>query len=632
MQDRSVLRSSDAGIEPTALDFAGIRGPVSAWLLHCADPLGSMLPPPRTQLSARQLPKLYLKANAHKVLPSVLRHYPIQDGDAKLEQIREEADTWRIEAAALSTMLKHHAGAIAEAANGLPVALVKGPAFSSLYPLGLRPFGDIDLLAAPSALPKLASILNGHRFSRVDEDPTKLEDAWIQRDNNLLMIEVHTNLVHSRRMRTAFSLTYDDLAGYFDRPAALLTVAVMHGATHFFAWLRHVVDVCQATRAVVTTDEESLFEMLTECTGTRMAAIVGLNLAYRVFGEKRCLEIAQALGAPHDYRFAPTLIEGAVLTAPMDNWLLYNSWRRFVFGEMLLKGTRREARVNGSNLKVSRAPSTAHYALSRKNYEALTTNDLPPVSCMCMTYGRPHLLEEAIESFLRQDYAGAKELIVLNDLPEQELRFEHPQVRIINVRKRFHTIGEKRNSCAALCTNQWLLPWDDDDIYLPWRITYSVEMLGGERYFKAAKAFIFDNGAITKISKNIFHSASAWHRSLFDEVQGYPHMGSGQDVALEAKFKRVLGREKLGFDDIPIDKIYYVYRWLGIGSYHLSALGQTPKEKRKDNESDSDLVTRYVASQLASGSLKSGRIFLTPHWKVDYQAKATDYIDRLRQS
>src|SRR5438876_11343843 len=46
------------------------------------------------------------------------------------------------------------------------------------------------------------------------------------------------------------------------------------------------------------------------------------------------------------------------------------------------------------------------------------------VSCMCATYNRPPnsqwLLEEAIESFLRQDYAE-KELLVLNDCAGQEL-------------------------------------------------------------------------------------------------------------------------------------------------------------------------------------------------------------------
>jgi hypothetical protein len=237
-------------------------------------------------------------------------------------------------------MLKHHAGAIIEAAGELPIALVKGPTFAALYPPGLRPFGDIDLLVGPDALPQLAAILETHGFERLEgSDPTRLEDAWLHRDNRVLMVEVHTNLVHSHRMRTAFSLTYRDLEEQAYKSGALLAVAVMHGAMHYFAWLRHVVDICQAVRAINTPEEESRFESLVDRTGTRMASIIGLALAYRLFREDRCLEIARALGSPGDFRFARLLIEGAVVSAPMDGKIIYNSWRRFVFRELLLRGS-----------------------------------------------------------------------------------------------------------------------------------------------------------------------------------------------------------------------------------------------------------------------------------------------------
>ena len=45
----------------------------------------------------------------------------------------------------------------------------------------------------------------------------------------------------------------------------------------------------------------------------------------------------------------------------------------------------------------------------------------PKVSCYCPTYGRTSFLEEAIYSFLNQDYDGEKELIILNDLEDQTL-------------------------------------------------------------------------------------------------------------------------------------------------------------------------------------------------------------------
>jgi hypothetical protein len=39
----------------------------------------------------------------------------------------------------------------------------------------------------------------------------------------------------------------------------------------------------------------------------------------------------------------------------------------------------------------------------------------PAVSCVCLTYARPHLLEEAMRSFLQREYRGIHELLVLND-------------------------------------------------------------------------------------------------------------------------------------------------------------------------------------------------------------------------
>jgi hypothetical protein len=282
-----------------------------------------------------------LKADAHKVLASVLRNFSTLEIDGAFDKVLEEAHRRRIEAAALSTMLRYHAVEILNDAKDLPVALVKGPMFAVLYPQGLRPFGDIDLLVAPSALSELASILRAHGFRREEAvtDRTRLEQAWVHSENKVLLVEVHTNLVHSARLRTVYSLRYDDFEGNLDTPGTLLSVAVMHGAMHFFAWLRHAVDLCQAARALVTAEDESRFESLTDRTGTRLAAIVGLTLAYRLFGEVRCLEVARALGYPRNFRCARLLIEGAVVTAPMEGRIVYNGWRRFIFRELLRYGS-----------------------------------------------------------------------------------------------------------------------------------------------------------------------------------------------------------------------------------------------------------------------------------------------------
>ena len=51
------------------------------------------------------------------------------------------------------------------------------------------------------------------------------------------------------------------------------------------------------------------------------------------------------------------------------------------------------------------------------------------------TYGRADMVEEALYSFLNQEYEGESELVIVNDYPLQKLIFDHPKVRIINLDK-----------------------------------------------------------------------------------------------------------------------------------------------------------------------------------------------------
>jgi hypothetical protein len=347
----------------------------------------------------------------------VLRHYPFPVGDTTLEQVRQEADSWRVERAALSMMLRHHAGLILDAASDLPVELVKGPTLAALYPPGLRPFGDIDLLVAPAALPQLNEILPELGFVRLMESrPDLLEDAWVHRDNSVLMVEVHTNLVHLSRMRAAFSMTYGDLADNFHRPGALLAVAVVHSGMHYFALLRHVVDICQAARGVVTSEEESLFELLAERSGTRMVAVIGLTLAGRLLGERRCLDIAQALGSMGDYRFARTLIEGAVLTAPFDGRIIYNGWRRVIFRELLRKGA---LVAGGSGAASVRKTSSAPLVSPRTigSFWRRRSSGTRVLAFTCSQH-RPVMLRHCIMQMQRQSYP-VDHVIYVNSAEEQ---------------------------------------------------------------------------------------------------------------------------------------------------------------------------------------------------------------------
>lgn len=240
------------------------------------------------------------------------------------------------------------------------------------------------------------------------------------------------------------------------------------------------------------------------------------------------------------------------------------------------------------------------------HYNFYHWDHLPKVSCQCITYGRPHLLNEAVESFLRQDYRGEKELIIVNDQPEVKIISNIENVKVYNLDKRVDTIGEKRNICISYCTGEIIFPWDDDDISLPWRISFSLSRMINKNYFKG-DSFWFLNSKNCSIKKNIAHATGAFSRSLFDNVGGYSHMQSGQDTNLEEKFKRTKQRV---ITNLKPYEIYYIYKFNGNGSYHLSWYGY--------NKGFAESA-KFVSQQQYDKEY-----ILAPKWEIDY----LDFINK----
>jgi cellulose synthase/poly-beta-1,6-N-acetylglucosamine synthase-like glycosyltransferase len=107
-------------------------------------------------------------------------------------------------------------------------------------------------------------------------------------------------------------------------------------------------------------------------------------------------------------------------------------------------------------------------------------NERPLVSAIMPTYGRPELVNESVAMCLAQDYEN-KELIILNDCVGQTFELDHPLVSVLNHPHRFSNLGEKRNHCIEQTSGEIIAIWDDDDAYLPWRLSISVEAMLRER-------------------------------------------------------------------------------------------------------------------------------------------------------
>jgi glycosyltransferase involved in cell wall biosynthesis len=246
----------------------------------------------------------------------------------------------------------------------------------------------------------------------------------------------------------------------------------------------------------------------------------------------------------------------------------------------------------------------------------------PAVSCICLTYGRPEVLEEALASFLYQEYPGPKELIIVNDYAEQTLVFAHPEVHVINVSHRFRTVGEKMNAAVALASHDLLFVWDDDDIYLPHRLCFSIAHFDPRKgFFKPDHAWFWNDGLLSGPTSNIFHAGSCWSRRLFDAVRGYAAEGTGYDLIFEDHLAKQFPGAITPYPITP-DDIYYLYRWSGTGSYHMSQFGEIQLGENVGHHA----VAAFVDQRARQGAIRQGRILLQPGWKTDYRQLVSSYI------
>jgi hypothetical protein len=238
-----------------------------------------------------------------------------------------------------------------------------------------------------------------------------------------------------------------------------------------------------------------------------------------------------------------------------------------------------------------------------------------------MTYNRPpthqHLLEEAIESFLRQDYPN-KELLLLNDCEGQVLLFDHPRVRIFNIPNRYPTLGDKRRALAELATGDFIAPWDDDDISLPWRLSLSVERIGDAGYYNPQRYWYSEpDGLHHDHGVGNSHISSLYSRAAFKASGGYPSLTLGEDQVMHQNLMTKLPRRdlrvrELGTADLPIEEWFYIYRW-GVSPVHLSGVAD-----------------EGFYEEVGKATVQKGRYALQPHWVRDYVAETRAAIEHTR--
>lgn len=242
---------------------------------------------------------------------------------------------------------------------------------------------------------------------------------------------------------------------------------------------------------------------------------------------------------------------------------------------------------------------------------------LPKVSCICPTFGRAYLLEEAIESFLRQDYPGEKELIICNDFVDQELIYDHPEVKVINLPERAPNLGFKKNYTYENASGDLFLTWEDDDIHLPGRISRMVKSIKefNEDFVFEGPYYLLYGG---RLSKKMEGKTSGTHiitRKLFYESGKIPAMNSGQDQAFNTLLQKHVGKPLPTCTESP----QFLYRF-STGRAHISQFGKDAENKTSGYELILDAVRQYVKQ----GKEPSGKYVLKPHWSKDWVEAVKD--------
>ena len=242
------------------------------------------------------------------------------------------------------------------------------------------------------------------------------------------------------------------------------------------------------------------------------------------------------------------------------------------------------------------------------------------ISCKCITYGRVDSLEESLESFLRQDYAGDHELVIVNDYPLQRLHFDHPRVRIYNLDFTFDSIGEKENFAVSACRYDTIAVWDDDDLALPNHLRNIDRYFPGHDLLHWERGVFFKKGRIAALT-GLGNSGIVYAKPLWREVGGHPMENAGYDVSfvnrLHAHGARVAKAAP------PPAEASWFYGWRN-GSYHMSGQGT-------DHDGRPNVVLRHSAhieELRRAGGIPTGDIELKPHWNQDYAALLSQYCLR----
>jgi glycosyltransferase involved in cell wall biosynthesis len=205
------------------------------------------------------------------------------------------------------------------------------------------------------------------------------------------------------------------------------------------------------------------------------------------------------------------------------------------------------------------------------------------LAALCCTYLRPGTLGQLIESFLRQDYPSEnRELVILDDAGQYDNQ-EGDGWRLVSIPRRFRSLGEKRNACAALASAdaEGFLVADDDDLYLPHWFSATAQALRRAEWSRPSLVLLEHGEGLKECETGgLYHGGWAFRRDAFYRVRGYGPHNNGEDQEIAS---RLADAGVSQCDPSQFASPFYIYR-NDNASYHLSYMDDRGYEKLGANQ------------------------------------------------
>lgn len=227
------------------------------------------------------------------------------------------------------------------------------------------------------------------------------------------------------------------------------------------------------------------------------------------------------------------------------------------------------------------------------------------ISILTLTYQRHHLLEEAIHSYLLQyePYKHQSEMVVINDSPDVEYVFDHPNIKIINLKKRFPSIGKKLEWGFTQCKYDWVYRLDDDDLLSPWALEINEKYrttYPDKDVLRCQKHYFYTHNQYQGLSDSI-NNGNCYNQNYIKKIGNFRNTSGDEDNWLTFHNNANIHIGDLG-------KYTMIYRW-GMGTYHISGMG---------NYEDNNWI---LSTTDKLSKTESGIINLNPQFKENYWAQ-----------